>query len=111
MFCVYVVDATIAVCLMYCMYHCSTVHYCSMHLDSAPCPIIELYFLSNTGVYLVDMYSKFLHLCNKCTTLAKPQLSVFSWLRNSEAILYALTLPNCGLVELCSVLQRCRNLL
>ena len=31
------------------------------------------------------MYSKFLHLCNKYTT---PQLSVFSWLCNSEAILY-----------------------
>ena len=40
------------------------------------------------------------HTCYKC---------FFSWLRNSEAILDAL--PNCGLVELCSVLQRCRNLL
>ena len=39
---------------------------------------------------------------------AKPQLSVFSWLCNSEAILYVVAW---GLVELCSVLQRRRNLL
>ena len=39
-------------------------------------------------------------LCNKCTTLAKP--CFFSWLRNSEAILYAVTLPNCGL-ESCAL--------
>ena len=56
-------------------------------------------------------YSKFLHLCNKCTTLATPQRSVFSWLCNCEAILYGVTLRNCGLVEPCPVLQRCRNLL
>ena len=37
---------------------------------------------------VLPIYSKFLHLCNKCSTLAKPQLSVFSWLRNCEAILY-----------------------
>ena len=33
------------------------------------------------------------------------------FVRNSEAILYMVTLPNCGLVELCCVLQRYRNLL
>jgi len=28
--------------------------------------------------------------------LAKPQLSVFRWLHNTEAILYMVTLSNCG---------------
>ena len=42
------------------------------------------------------------HLYNKCTKLAKP----FCWLRNSEAILYAVTLPNCGLVELFSCVAK-----
>ena len=93
--------------------------------------------------------SKFLHLCNKCTTLAhsrstfsaiyiilkncarvsrvrllqpdhfkspsyppvaEPQISgsYFSWVGNSEAILYAVTLPNCGLLELCSCCKGAR---
>lgn len=42
-------------------------------------------------------------LCNKCTTLPKPQLKCFSVGFISETILYMyiVTLHNCGLVVLC----------